>query len=108
MWLTLAAMRNGIAILMASLAIILLGATSLGRMPIDLFPNINYPSLQIGTVDVGSEANAPLAGAVIGGLAVSTMLTPILIPTLYVILEERFPRRVEVPHAELALQGDRA
>jgi hydrophobe/amphiphile efflux-1 (HAE1) family protein len=59
-------------------------------------------------IDVGSEANAPLARAVIGGLAVSTVLTLILIPTLYVILEERFPRRVEAPDAELALQGDRA
>jgi hypothetical protein len=39
---------------------------------------------------------------------VSTALTLILIPTLYVILEERFPRRVEVPDSELALQGDRA
>src|SRR2546425_1131335 len=54
MWLTLAAMRNGIAILMASLAIVLLGATSLGRMPIDLFPNINYPSLRIGTIYKGA------------------------------------------------------
>jgi len=52
--------------------------------------------------------NAPLARAVIGGLAVSTVLTLILIPTLYVILEERFPRRVEGPDSELALQGDRA
>jgi hydrophobe/amphiphile efflux-1 (HAE1) family protein len=59
-------------------------------------------------IDVGSEANAPLARAVIGGLAVSTVLTLILIPTLYVMLEERFPRRVEVPDADLALQGDRA
>ncbi|HXJ80652.1 MAG TPA: efflux RND transporter permease subunit [Candidatus Methylomirabilis sp.] len=59
-------------------------------------------------IDVGSEANASLARAVIGGLAVSTVLTLILIPTLYVILEERFPRRVEAPEAELALQGDRA
>src|SRR2546427_493317 len=56
MWLTLAAMRNGIAILMASLAIVLLGATSLGRMPIDLFPNINYPSLRIGTIYKGASA----------------------------------------------------
>ena len=55
MWLTLAAMRNGIAILMASLAIVLLGATSLGRMPIDLFPNINYPSLRIGTIYKGAS-----------------------------------------------------
>src|SRR5439155_11611803 len=41
---------------------------------------------------VGSEANAPLARAVIGGLAVSTVLTLVLIPTVYTILEERFPR----------------
>jgi hydrophobe/amphiphile efflux-1 (HAE1) family protein len=59
-------------------------------------------------IDVGSEANAPLARAVIGGLAVSTVLTLILIPTLYVILEERFPRRVEIPDADLALHGERA
>ena len=59
-------------------------------------------------IDVGSEANAPLARAVIGGLAVSTVLTLILIPTLYVILEERFPRRVQAPDAEVVLQGDPA
>src|SRR5207237_4669760 len=44
-------------------------------------------ALGIGT---GSEANAPLARAVIGGLAVSTLLTLLLIPTLYVMVEERF------------------
>jgi multidrug efflux pump subunit AcrB len=43
---------------------------------------------------VGGEANAPLARAVIGGLAVSTGLTLVLIPTLYTILEERFPRHL--------------
>jgi len=55
MWLTLIALRNGIAILMASLAILVLGATSLGKMPIDLFPNINYPSIRIGTVYKGAN-----------------------------------------------------
>ena len=59
-------------------------------------------------IDVGSEANAPLARAVIGGLAVSTVLTLVLIPTLYVILEERFPRRAEALDGELAPQGDAA
>src|SRR5713226_8924606 len=62
-------------------------------------------ALGIGT---GSEANAPLARAVIGGLAVSTVLTLLLIPTLYVMLEERFPRRMEEPQEELALQGTTA
>ncbi|HKV45900.1 MAG TPA: efflux RND transporter permease subunit, partial [bacterium] len=41
----------------------------------------------------GSETNMPLARAVIGGLSVSTGLTLLLIPTLYVIFEEWFPRR---------------
>ena len=43
---------------------------------------------------VGGEENAPLSRAVIGGLAVSTGLTLVLIPTLYMILEERFPRHL--------------
>lgn len=44
----------------------------------------------------GAETNAPLARAVAGGLSVSTLLTLFLVPTMYVILEERFPRRFEV------------
>ena len=59
-------------------------------------------------IDVGSEANAPLARAVIGGLAVSTVLTLILIPTLYVMVEARFPRRVEDREPALAPQGETA
>ena len=43
---------------------------------------------------VGTEANQPLAIAVIGDLMVSTFFTLILIPTLYVMFEERFPRTI--------------
>jgi multidrug efflux pump subunit AcrB len=46
--------------------------------------------------------------AVIGGLAVSSVLTLVLIPTLYVILEERFPGRIESPEGVLVAQGDAA
>ncbi len=56
MWLTLAAMRNAIAVLMASLAIVLLGMTSIDRISIDLFPNINFPQIQVGTVYKGASA----------------------------------------------------
>jgi len=49
-------------------------------------------ALGLGT---GGETNAPLARAVIGGLSVSTTLTLFLIPTLYLILEERFPRKAD-------------
>ena len=54
MWLTLLALRNSIAVLMASLAIALLGFVALGRLPIDLFPNINLPIITIGTVYTGA------------------------------------------------------
>src|SRR5438477_5456106 len=154
MWLTFLALRNAIAILMASLGIAILGFVALGRLPIDLFPNINLPIINIGTIytgagvvsngvllveyinelrrhglplleavpragrvrlrpilmtvlatvvgllpmalafGVGTEANQPLAIAVIGGLLVSTFFTLVLIPTLYVIFEERYPRRL--------------
>src|SRR5438477_8074995 len=57
MWLTLAAMRNAIAVLMASLAIVLLGMTSINRISIDLFPNINFPQIQVGTVYKGASAH---------------------------------------------------
>ncbi|MFO0766961.1 MAG: efflux RND transporter permease subunit [Nitrospiraceae bacterium] len=43
----------------------------------------------------GGETNAPLARAVVGGLTVSTILTLFLVPTVYVMLEERFPRRAD-------------
>jgi CzcA family heavy metal efflux pump len=43
----------------------------------------------------GGETNAPLARAVIGGLSVSTILTLFLIPTLYLLLEQRFPRKTD-------------
>ena len=64
-------------ILMTSLA------TVLGLLPM---------AIGVGT---GGETNAPLARAVVGGLSVSTLLTLFLIPTVYVILEERFPRSLE-------------
>ncbi|KXK07028.1 MAG: Multidrug resistance protein MdtC [Nitrospirae bacterium] len=49
-------------------------------------------ALGLGT---GSETNAPLARAVVGGLTVSTILTLFLVPTVYTMLEERFPRQAE-------------
>src|SRR5258707_15865215 len=42
---------------------------------------------------VGAEANVPLARAVIGGLTVSTALTLLLIPCLYVAVEKRLEHR---------------
>jgi multidrug efflux pump subunit AcrB len=62
-------------ILMTSLA------TVVGLLPM---------ALGLGT---GGETNAPLARAVIGGLSVSTALTLFLVPTLYLTLEEKFPRK---------------
>src|SRR5207249_8755396 len=50
------ALPISIAVLMASLAIVLLGVTSINRISIDLFPNINFPQIQVGTVYKGASA----------------------------------------------------
>jgi len=50
-------------------------------------------------VEVGSEANAPLARAVVGGLLVSTFLTLFVVPALYSLVEERLRRRFSPPPA---------
>jgi multidrug efflux pump subunit AcrB len=55
MWLTRLALRNPIFILMVSLAIVILGGTSLTRMPVDLFPNISLPVLIVGTIYQGAS-----------------------------------------------------
>jgi len=44
---------------------------------------------------IGGETNAPLARVVVGGLSFSTILTVFLVPTIYVMLEERFPRHAD-------------
>jgi multidrug efflux pump subunit AcrB len=62
-------------------------ATVLGLLPM---------ALGIGE---GSESNVPLARAVIGGLMVSTALTLLLVPTLYVAAETRL-EKWRKPHAE--------
>src|SRR5688572_7208568 len=54
MWLTLLALRNRIGILMLSLAMIVLGATSLNRLPVDLFPNIQVPVAFVGVIYKGA------------------------------------------------------
>ncbi|MEK7268036.1 MAG: efflux RND transporter permease subunit, partial [Nitrospirota bacterium] len=54
MWLTLLALRNRIGILMLSLAMVVLGATSLDRLPVDLFPNIQVPVVFVGVIYKGA------------------------------------------------------
>src|SRR5213596_3688998 len=54
MWLTLIALRNRIGILMLSLAMVVLGATSLSRLPVDLFPQIQVPIVFVGVIYKGA------------------------------------------------------
>jgi HAE1 family hydrophobic/amphiphilic exporter-1 len=58
------------------------GTTTLGLLPM---------ALGLGT---GAELRAPMARAVFGGLASSTLITLILIPTIYFLIESRRSRRV--------------
>ena len=49
-----------------------------------------------------------MLGVLVSSPAVSTVFTLILIPTLYVMVETRFPRRVETPEISLTPQGESA
>jgi len=71
-------------ILMTSLA------TLLGMIPMAL------------GVEAGSEQYAPLARAIIGGLAVSVVVTVFLVPAVYLIVHGREQRRGEAPAEEVA------
>ena len=42
---------------------------------------------------IGSETQRPLAVVVIGGLISATLLTLIVLPTLYAVVQERFSRK---------------
>jgi hydrophobe/amphiphile efflux-1 (HAE1) family protein len=71
MWLTRLALRNPVLILMLSLMTIALGAVSLQRLSVDLFPEINIPVIRVATfypgagpVDVEKTITVPLERAV--------------------------------------------
>jgi hydrophobe/amphiphile efflux-1 (HAE1) family protein len=48
-------LRNPIAVLMASLGLLLLGAVSVQRIPVDLFPKLSVPVIIIGTSFPGAS-----------------------------------------------------
>lgn len=54
MWLTRLALRNPILILMLSLMTVVLGLQSLGRLPVDLFPDITIPVVRVVTFYPGA------------------------------------------------------
>jgi multidrug efflux pump subunit AcrB len=57
------------------------GATLIGLLPM---------ALKMGT---GGEAYAPLAQAIIGGLAVSVVLTVFIVPAAYLLVHEKLRSR---------------
>src|SRR5574340_612745 len=54
MWLTRLALRNRIGIMMLSLAMVVLGLTSLQRLPVDLFLQIQVPVAFVGVIYKGA------------------------------------------------------
>jgi multidrug efflux pump subunit AcrB len=65
-------------------------ATLLGMIP-----------MAIGA-EAGSEQYAPLARAIIGGLAVSVVVTMFLVPAVYLVIHTRRERRMAVRQGEMA------
>ncbi len=71
-------------------------ATIIGLLPM---------ALKLGA---GSEAYAPLARAILGGLSVSVLLTVFLVPAAYVLVWDRPPGLFTARRAEPHAEGDRA
>jgi CzcA family heavy metal efflux pump len=66
-----AALRNPVAVLMCSVALLLLGGLSLQRLPVDLFPRLSVPVIIVGTSFRGAAPETveqsvtfPIEGAV--------------------------------------------
>jgi len=57
---------------------------------------------------LGSDVQRPLATVVVGGLTSATVLTLVLLPALYYLIEERAARRKrpEGPVAYVATEGE--
>src|SRR5882762_10628399 len=71
MWLTRLALRNPVLILMMSLMTLALGAISLDRLAVDLFPDITVPLIRVATfytgagpVDIEKSITQPIERAV--------------------------------------------
>ena len=71
MWLTRLALKNPILILMMSLMVIALGVLAMGRLSVDLFPNIDIPVIRVvtfyagaGPEDIEKSITQPLERAV--------------------------------------------
>src|SRR5438270_252662 len=71
MWLTRLALRNPVLILMMSLMALALGAVSLDRLAVDLFPDISIPLIRVATfytgagpVDIEKSITVPIERAV--------------------------------------------
>jgi hydrophobe/amphiphile efflux-1 (HAE1) family protein len=71
MWLTRLALKNPVFILMMSLMVIVLGYVSLGRLSVDLFPDITIPVIRVATfytgagpVDIEKSITQPIERAV--------------------------------------------
>src|SRR2546429_286300 len=71
MWLTRVALRNPVLILMMSLMALALGAVSLDRLAVDLFPDISIPLIRVATfytgagpVDIEKSITVPIERAV--------------------------------------------
>jgi len=55
MWLTRLAIRNPVAVLMMSVAVLVLSLIAISRLPIDMFPGLNVPAISINTVYTGAN-----------------------------------------------------
>ena len=58
-------------------------------------------------LEAGTEANQPLALAVVGGLTSSTVLSLFLVPVMFLLIAKRAPRAEEIAAAPALSEATR-
>src|SRR5213078_4861823 len=81
------AVRRRAATLVLSAAFVFFGAITFRKLKIEAFPDVT--NVQVSHA-IGSDTQRPFAIVIIGGLISSTILTLLLLPTLYDLFDRWF------------------
>lgn len=70
-----------------SVAIVILGGIALASLPIEQFPDIAPPTVEVMTSYPGANGNSSLGTGVVGGLLVGAVAMLFFVPAFFVVFQ---------------------